>query len=918
MTSITSTRIYPGYTRYGDPLMVALWLSHPVTATSDSALAEAQRELRNLGPVIPPNGIDTRGDRAARREALLAAGILRALLQEVGHASDRVVVEPLSGSETKLVVPCEETMTCLYAGELACMLLDAALRGEDMGWWRPELEAFQACARAHAIDPNSRLLAQAARQRGLPVRWLDQTPFGEAPEDHLIRFGLLQVGHGSNSRVLIGPMPRAANMQTLLQANDRSSLMPLLARAGIPIPPQDFQFANRGTAGRARRSAERLGYPVTLKSLAREEFPHRQAALKVYGPLFDARQVETAFEAAARPIRKVWVEGYPEGARYRFIVVGGQVRAVSRRAPPAIVGDGTASVDELIAQCTREARGPEAAAAWSAIRAGDADTELRLKLAGLDRDSVLAAGQRVELRSEGTPWNGGHCEDATDTVAPAIRDVAEQAARACGLHELAGVDMAVQDPAGSATATNCAVLEVLADPDLVTHTDPRDGTPCDVADELLGTLFPPGATGRIPLAAVTGTNGKTTTTRMIAHILRQQFRHVGIATTSGAWVNEELFREGDSAGVTGAASVLAVEHTEAAVLETARGGLIKLGGGFDRCDVGLCLNVTSDHLGRDGVDTLDQMAEVKSDVIRRTQGSAVLNADDTRVLAMRTVTPARDLILVSRTTPAADLVARYPARAVAIESVEGEPWIVACDAGTRTPVMPVGAIPATLDGAVAFNVDNAAFAVAGAWAMGMPFTAIREALGSFHASYECNPGRFNVIDLLPFRVVIDFAHNAEGMRMLNDALRALPKPRRRLLLLRTAEPLRSLEEIRDFARAAAAARFDVYICARRGKSETDVPTLLRDTLLEQGIPEPSVRVIPESTEAIDAMLEMAEPDDLLVMLGGKRTGMIIDRLHALAEARETEPGTLPQAPGEGHSEPFTPSQRHSDPESHSA
>jgi cyanophycin synthetase len=873
MMVIRSTRVYYGYSRYGEPTVAWFALS-PLPAP-------AGYDPHRVGQVLGRFGLKVRiGDGEVRASDAswvvpFFARLTRELLRQANHDAGHAVVEqPAGAPQASVAIPCEEPESCLFAGELATALLNAACVGHDMNSLQADLNEFLAFSRPRAVDANSRLLRQAARTRGLPTRWLGQAPFVEAPEDRIIRFGLLQIGHGSSSRRLLGPMPAPSDMKSLAMVANRALLMPLLAGQGFPVPSWDSEFPNQSTAGRAVRTASRLGYPVMVKSLVKQEFPHRQSAIRVFGPLHGAEQVTAAFEAAVWPVRKVWVERHSPGARYRFLVIGGRVRAVARRDPPTVTGDGRSTVAQLMAGCVAAAQTPDQRAAWSDMVADDADVDLRLRLAGLTRDSVPASGQRIELRAEGTPYNGGTCSDVTDAVTEEIKRLAERAASYCGLHELAGVDMTIRGPLGEAHAPDCVLLDVLPDPDLVTHARPHDGPPRDVAAELVDTLFAPGETARIPLVAVTGSNGKTTTARMIAHILRQRFRHVGLATTAGAFVDDELILEGDVAGANGAAVVLADERTEVAVLETARGGLIKLGAGFDVCDVGVCLNVTSDHVGLDGIETQEQMAEVKGEVLRRACGCAVLNGDDPRVLAMRERTGAERVILVSRGGGAAE-VAAHRARggyAVMIEPVDGVPWIVGYKGADRIGMLPVAAIPATVGGAVAFNVENALCAAAAAWGLGLPVELIRRALESFGASYECNPGRFNVIDGLPFRAVIDYAHNAEGMHMLCQALRALPEPKRRILLLRTADH-RSDEGIRAFARAAAAERFDIYVCSRRGKSP-EVPAKLRRTLLEEGIPEESVLLIPEIEEGIARMLELARAGDLVVFLGGKRAGMI--------------------------------------------
>ncbi len=788
-----------------------------------------------------------------------------------------------------MAIDCEEPASCLAAGELAADLLGLILDGDSLEGRQSALEEYLVFACPRAVDPNSRLLMGAARARGLPARWLDQEPFAEAPEGRVIRFGLLQMGYGARSRLFSGPMPKMPDLQVLAGITDRASVVSRLMEAGVPVPAQDLDFPNKNSAARAVRGAERLGYPVTVQYQLREEFSYRHPKRRMFGPLASREQVLAVFEAAAGPARKIWVERYCSGMRCRFLVIAGRVRSVVLHEPPVIVGDGVTTVDQLIARQANADHTGVVRSAWKKMASGDLDVDLRLSLAGLGRDSVPASGYRINLRAEGTYYNGGLCRDVTELTGEALKGLAERAVGCFSLNELAGVDMAVSELTGPAEAPNAVVLDVLPDPDLEIHTHPHLGPGCDVGRQLVDAILPREASARIPLVAVTGTNGKTTTSRMIGHILRQSFRYVGMATTTGALVNDEQLRDGDVAGVTGAALVLADARTEVAVLETARGGLIKLGAGFDSCDVGVFLNVASDHLGLDGVYTLDQMAAVKGDVIRRTTGTVVLNADDHRVLATGAGRPPGSVILVSRHTDNPTVTAHRAAggRVVVTEGSGEDAQILACHGGTRAFSMPANHVAATLGGRVAFNVDNAMFAVAAAWALGVPNDAIRVGLERFQASYEFNPARFNVDDTLSFRVVIDYAHNADGMRVLCGALRALSRPKRRIMLLTTSRS-RSDEEIREFARAAAAEHFDRYVCCVRGQS-TGVPELLRDTLLEEGIPEDGISTLHDMEQAVTEALDCACPGDLVVLLGGKTAPMMRRKIQERAAEATSVP-----------------------------
>ncbi len=519
MSSRLDHRVYPGHTRFGPPPVVAFFLTPspgwPVASNRDAFC----RRLSQLGLSLTTEADGERTPWAVQG----FAGLARELLLRAGHESGAASVEA-SDVEGRFLVamPCEDPSCAIEAGEMAAQILDGIGNGADDAALSPEIDRFLESAGARMPDADARLIMRAARERGLPVMRLDQVPFEEPPADRPIRYDLFQVGYGRARRVFAGALPRGASPELLERVAARDSLVARLAGEGVSLPRQDLEFPNKNKPARAVHAAERLGYPVTVRPPVRSPFPHLRPATRSYGPLHDAGQVRAAFDAAAGPDRRVWVEAHPPGERYRFLVIGGRVRAVARRCPPAVTGDGESSVQALIEARAVSSVLPRDARAWAGLAAGDADVNLRLELAGLARDSVPEAGRRVALRAEGTAYNGGACEDVTDSMAAAFGQLAERVARCCGLGELAGIDMAIADLQGAAGYPNCAVLDVLPDPDLLSHSVPAAGPVRDAAGELVDCLFPPGRASRVPLVAVTGTNGKTTTSRMVSRILRDK------------------------------------------------------------------------------------------------------------------------------------------------------------------------------------------------------------------------------------------------------------------------------------------------------------------------------------------------------------------------------------------------------------
>ena len=399
-------------------------------------------------------------------------------------------------------------------------------------------------------------------------------------------------------------------------------------------------------------------------------------------------------------------------------------------------------------------------------------------------------------------------------------------------------------------------------------------------------LFPDGTPSRIPLVAITGTNGKTTTTRMVAHVLQMAGHVPGMTSTDGVFIDGRLTVRGDMTGPMGARMVLRDPFVDTAVLEVARGGMVRAGLGFQRCDVSACLNVTSDHLGQGRIDTLDQLAEIKRIPIEVAREAVVLNADDPRVLAMAEHARARKIVYVTMDADHA-LVrehVREGGRAVVLERGMGGEMITLFDAGRHLPLLWTHLIPATLEGKATHNVQNAMFAAAVCHALGegpmctggepgLSLDQIRHGLRTFTTSFYEAPGRLNVFDEHPFKVILDYAHNAAAVAAMGQLVSRLDvKGRRRLVI--SAPGDRRDEDIAAVAQAAAP-HFDAAVCKeddhRRGRAVGEVSAMLRDALVAAGMDAGAVETVPDEQEAVERGLASSEPGDLLVVLGDKIT-----------------------------------------------
>jgi cyanophycin synthetase len=452
--------------------------------------------------------------------------------------------------------------------------------------------------------------------------------------------------------------------------------------------------------------------------------------------------------------------------------------------------------------------------------------------------------------------------------------MAVRAIKAIGL-DVGGVDFLSDNIAESYQTHGGGICEVNAAPGFRMHVAPSEGTPRDVAGPVIDMLFPPGSPSRVPIAAVTGTNGKTTTARMLAHITKMAGYTPGLTTTDGVYIDGQRTVEGDMTGPVATRMVLADPQIDIAILETARGGLLRAGMGVPFVNVGAVLNIAADHLGMKGIDTLEQLAEVKRIIVEVARDCAVLNADDPLVLKMAAYTEAKNICYVTM-NPQHTLVRehiRAGGRACALEAGINGQMITLYDKGSHIPLLWTHLVPATLEGRALHNVQNAMFATAMAFSMGIKLDAIRQGLRTFGSTFFQAPGRMNVFDEHPFKVIFDYGHNAHAVGVMADLAQRLDVQGRRIIVMAGPGDRRD-EDIRAIAEAVAG-RFDHYICRRddglRGRDGDEVPMILARTLQAQGVQDDRISIIPDEQEAIDAALRMGRPGDLVLIFADALT-----------------------------------------------
>lgn len=771
------------------------------------------------------------------------------------------------------------------AGRLACRLINHLLpenlrteqeRGREFNW-DEERDDFIRFAQGRALGPSTAALVKAAEERDIP--WL-----------RLNRYSLVQFGHGKHQQRIQATVTSETRHIAVALASEKDETNEILADLGLPVPRQRLVRS----ADHAVRAAQRIGYPVVLKPL------NANHGRGVSIGLVDSDQVEVAFEKAREHSRTVIVESFIEGLDHRLLVVNGELVAAAKRMPGHVVGDGEHTVQQLLEIVNSDPRrGIGHEKVLTRLELDHQATRL-LEQRGMTPESIPSKDELVFLRSTANLSTGGTAVDVTDAIHPDNRHMAIRAAQAIGL-DVGGVDFLTTDITRSYKETGGAICEVNAAPGFRMHVAPSEGQPRDVASPVIDMLFPAGTPSRIPIAAITGTNGKTTTSRMTAHIFKMSGYTPGLTTTDGVYIDGKLTVEGDMTGPVAARMVLRDPSVDVAVLETARGGLLKRGMGYRRCNVGVVLNVAADHLGLRGINTLEQLAKVKRIPIEVAKDTAVLNADDEHCLRMASHTKAQNLCYVTMNQGHPLVKAHIEAggRAVVLEEGMAGPMITIYDRGAHIPLMRAHHIPATQDGKALHNVQNAMFAVAVVFSMGIELENIRLGLSTFDMTFGQAPGRLNVYDEHPFKVIIDYGHNPAAVRAVVEFANRLDVKHRRTVVLAAPGDRRD-EDIREIAQLCAG-NFDHYICRRddnpRGRGDMEVPKMLRDALLEAGVPDDQITLVERETAAVDHALETAQPEDLVLMFVDaiERTWKQITRFQS-EEVVEVQPAQATQLP----------------------
>ncbi|WP_104106531.1 cyanophycin synthetase [Nocardioides sp. 616] len=830
----------------------------------------------------------------------VAEHVALALQQVVGHDIRRGKTRGVKGQTGvyNVIYAYVDEQVGLAAGKLAVRLVNHLVDADPEFDWAHELEQFILRAERTAFGPSTQAILDEAVSRDIP--WI-----------RLNQHSLVQLGQGVHAKRIRATMTSSTSAIAVDIASDKDLTTKLLAAAGLPVPKQE----SVRTADQAVRVAERIGYPVVVKPL---DGNHGRG---VCLDLRDEQAVRDSFEIALGQSRGGWVivESLVLGKDYRCLIIDGRLAAIAERVPAHVVGDGRSSVEQLVDLTNADPRrGVGHEKVLTRIKV-DAGAEEVLAAQGHCLTSVPEEGEMVKLALTGNMSTGGISIDRTFEAHPENIEIAEEAARMIGL-DIAGIDFICPDITEPVRETGGAICEVNAAPGFRMHTHPTIGEPQFIAKPVVDMLFPAGTQSRIPIVAVTGTNGKTTTSRMISHIFKGMGRKVGMTSTDGVVIDERLLIKADASGPRSARMVLQNPRVDFAVFEVARGGILREGLGYERNDVAVVINVQPDHLGLRGIDTVEQLADVKAVLVEAVprDGHAVLNADDPLVRAMKRKCSG-EVVWFSMEEPGSevremiDSHCRRGGKALVLNPSERGEMIVVRHGRREMQLAWTHLLPATFSGRARMNVQNCLAAAAAAFAAGAPLHDIRQGLRTFSTSYYLSPGRLNEVEVNGVNVIVDYCHNAPGMRMLGDFVDRLGESMEsshdlarpsRIGIIATAGDRRD-EDMRELGHVAAQ-HFDVLVVREddslRGRERGEVASLVAEgvrTAMEAGARCKRIETVLDEISAVRRAMSHANRGDLVVVCVDQH-GAVMSELenwsktaHAGAGASEENPTADP-------------------------
>lgn len=692
----------------------------------------------------------------------------------------------------------------------------------------------------YELGVSTQVIVQACHERGIPVSRLNEG-------------SLLQLGYGRNQRRIQATMTEATSCIGVDIACDKEMTKKILCNGGIPVPEghivnsekeavEVFQVMKTAVVVKPLHGNQGKGVTLQLKSVA---------------------EIKAAFKVAQIFGDWVVIEEYIAGQHYRLVVVGDKLIACSKRIPAHVIGDGSSSIAELVDQInTDPMRGDGHEKALSKLKI-DPVVLFTLTQKKITLSTIPEQGEIVYLRDSANLSTGGIAEDVTDLVHPDNVDLVLYATRLIGL-DVAGIDLVIEDIGVSFREGNGHIIEVNAAPGIRMHHFPSIGKARNVAKAIVERVIPAG-NGRIPIVAITGTNGKTTTTRMVAKMLTDQHLKVGMASSDGLYINKKLWMKGDMTGPESARTILGHPDVQVAVLETARGGILRAGLAYEYADVAVITNVSKDHLGQYGIETIEDVAHVKSLVaeVVKPHSYVILNADDPHVVHMAKRTKGR-VILFSNEKDNIHVRKHLGKGGTAVFVRRGV--ILLCQGSNSMRVCSVKKIPVTWYGIAKHNILNSLASVAAGWALGLSVEAIRNSLEGFSSDAKDNRGRLNLYELDGVNVCVDYGHNSAGIYEISKTLKLFNTGS--LVGCVTVPGDRPDDTVREVARVAAKGFHRLIIREDdnlRGRKPGEIAKLIYDEAVLCGMSPTKIRVVLSEIEAFRKGLDSCVPGDTFVM-----------------------------------------------------
>jgi cyanophycin synthetase len=727
-----------------------------------------------------------------------------------------------------------------YAAEASVRICEALITGEDYDL-EVDIQEMREIREAERLGPSTGSIVEEAASRGIP--WI-----------RLNKYSLCQLGYGANQKRIQATVTSETSSIGVEIACDKEDTKYLLEQAEVEVPRGDIISKESSL----EEACNYVGYPLVVKPI---DGNHGR------GVTVDVQNYDdavVAFHAAKDVSRRVIVEKFITGEDYRLLVINNILVAAAVRTPAHIIGDGKSSIKELVDIVNADPRRGYGHEKVLTMITMNNLTQTIISDAGYTEDSVLKKGERLILKDTANLSTGGTAEDVTDIVHPANVSMVERISKIIDL-DICGIDIMTNDITKPLSETGGAVLEVNAGPGFRMHLAPTTGLPRNVAAPVVDKLFPTkGDTGRIPIVSITGTNGKTTTTRLISHIAKMSGYRVGYTTSDGVYIQNRLLMKGDCTGPASAVFVLKDPTVNFAVLESARGGLLRAGLGFKNCDIGIVTNVAADHLGLMGIHTIEQLAKVKG-VIPETvlpDGYAILNADDDLVYDMRRgINCNLALFSMDENNPRIQALQRKGG----ITAVYENGFVTICRGTWKMRIMKAEDIPLTFGGKAKFMIQNVLPAILAANIRGISIEDMKAALETFIPSASQTPGRLNLFEFENFTILLDYAHNPAGMRALQKFMDNLECTVKVGIIAGIGD---RREEDNNEMGSIAAEMFDEIIIRQdkhlRGKTEEELIKML-DTGIKMKDPNKKTTIIPSEKEAITYAVSNAKKGSLIVL-----------------------------------------------------